>query len=161
MSTIDTNKSYVIQGQTLQDICNAVKNKTGASTVNVSDLATEIENIPTGGGGGAEVVFDGSMQITQSTNLYNYMGDQSDVYVVLISNVYVNSVEMDRLDSYVMSYTFDDTNPFYTHVEDINEDYSYNLMITIFDYYQECFIKPVGNSNTLSCTVNKIVRIST
>ena len=74
--TIDTNKSYVIQEQTLQDICNAVKNKTGASTVNVSDLATEIENIPTGGGSsGAEVVFDGSMQITQSTNLYNYMGD--------------------------------------------------------------------------------------
>lgn len=50
MSTIDTSSSYVIQGQTLQNICDAVKTKTGASTVSVSDIATEIENIPTGGG---------------------------------------------------------------------------------------------------------------
>ena len=153
----------IVNGQTVMDVTgttvdtsNLLQNYTA-----VKNDGTTITGTASGGGGGAEVVFDGSMQITQSTNLYNYMGDQSDVYVVLISNVYVNSVEMDRLDSYVMSYTFDDTNPFYTHVEDINEDYSYNLMITIFDYYQECFIKPVGNSNTLSCTVNKIVRIST
>lgn len=49
MSTIDTNRSYVIQGQTLQNICDAVKSKTSASTVNVSDIATEIQNIETGG----------------------------------------------------------------------------------------------------------------
>lgn len=45
MSTIDVNKSYVIQGATLQDICNAVKQKISASSINVNDLATEIENM--------------------------------------------------------------------------------------------------------------------
>ena len=50
MSTIDTNKSYAIQGQTLQDICNAVKSKTGDQSVNVSDLPSKIASIQTGGG---------------------------------------------------------------------------------------------------------------
>lgn len=48
MSTIDTSRSYVIQGQTLQNICDAVKTKTGASSVNVSDLESTIRNIVIG-----------------------------------------------------------------------------------------------------------------
>ena len=56
-STINTNEQYTILGSTLQNICNAVKDKTGASEIEVTDLATEIENIPTGGGGAETVTF--------------------------------------------------------------------------------------------------------
>ena len=46
-STIDTNRSYAIQGQMLQDICDAVKAKTGDSSMPVADLPKKIISIPT------------------------------------------------------------------------------------------------------------------
>lgn len=40
---------YVIKGQTLTDIADAIRSKTGGSSpIDVSDFATEIENIPSG-----------------------------------------------------------------------------------------------------------------
>ena len=41
--------TWLIQSQTLVDIADAIRAKTGSSaTIQVSDLATEITNIPTG-----------------------------------------------------------------------------------------------------------------
>lgn len=45
--------NYLIQGQTLTDIADAIRSKTGSSSpISGADMATEIENIPTGGGSG-------------------------------------------------------------------------------------------------------------
>ena len=42
--------TWIIQSQTLTDIADAIRAKTGsAAEIQVSDLATEISNIPTGG----------------------------------------------------------------------------------------------------------------
>ena len=38
MSTINANETYTILGSTLQGICDAVKEQTGASSVAVPDL---------------------------------------------------------------------------------------------------------------------------
>ena len=45
MGTINTGETYTILGSTLQDICDAVKSKTGESSVNVNELANDIRNI--------------------------------------------------------------------------------------------------------------------
>lgn len=44
-STIDTNRSYAIQGQTLQDICDSVSNSTGSEDVPVSMIPKMIDGI--------------------------------------------------------------------------------------------------------------------
>lgn len=44
---------YLIKGETLTDIANAIRGKTGStSTIKAQDFATEIEGIQAGGGGG-------------------------------------------------------------------------------------------------------------
>lgn len=43
--------NYMIEGQTLTDIADAIRAKTGSSDpITGANMATEIENIPSGGG---------------------------------------------------------------------------------------------------------------
>lgn len=50
MKEYDIMATWLIQSQTLVDIADAIRAKTGSSAdIQVSDLATEIANIPTGG----------------------------------------------------------------------------------------------------------------
>jgi hypothetical protein len=71
--------NYIIQGQTLTDIADAIRDKTGSNgLITPEDMPTAIESIETGGGGGGETVPAGAIPTDfvyqSSTGLYHPTG---------------------------------------------------------------------------------------
>lgn len=66
---------YSIDSTTLTSVANAIRGKDGTSApIQVSDFATRITNIPTGGGGGGSVTFTGwlgSLKVTGKVDTSN------------------------------------------------------------------------------------------
>jgi len=61
---------YRIQDTTLTGIADAIRSKTGsAATIMVSEMADEIESIPTGGGGSSIPFIGGISNVTERFDL--------------------------------------------------------------------------------------------
>ena len=112
-----------------------------------------------GGGGVGEVVFEGSMAITSTTDLSAYIPYtyHSSAYICVISNLYVDGNDMDASPQWVLYYFGEnDAGSINTTVADSNWDYDYPVYIVGSVFYGWTHIQ---SSHPLQATLNKIVKV--
>ena len=83
---------YLIQGETLDDIADAINAKTGGtSPMTPVEMVSEIQSIQTGGGGGFSLLASGSYTLaTQGTTVripVSFSGNPINVFVIYRENV--------------------------------------------------------------------------
>lgn len=115
-----------------------------------------------GGGGVGEVVFEGSMAITNTTNLWEYINDNpiTSAYIVLLQDLYIGNHRMDLFSEWtVCGYIIQNVDlPQATPVKDANDDYNYTLRMLTEGWYQESRIQ-ADNNPSLRANITKIIKV--
>ncbi len=75
--------NYLIQDSTLTDIADAIRAKSGSqATIDVADFATEIENLPSGGGGQPALTWKWTSP--GNADNYTYTVPEDGTYIILV-----------------------------------------------------------------------------
>ena len=135
---------YIIQGETLTKIADAIRAKTGGTApINFSNIETEIENIPVGGGGGLPeglvAVATGTFTLTSDSSTSKYVEHglgqipdfcwwviETDVSTTRLSTAAVTGYLANKPASYSSSLT----SPYYTQVSAVSYNSSGSLQRT-------------------------------
>lgn len=114
-----------------------------------------------GGGGVGEVTFEGTLAITNTTNLWQYVDDDpsTSAYIITLRDLYVNNHYMNFMSEWTL---FSDVTqaidmPLFIHVRDGNDDYDYDIYLQMNPVSQVTYI--YGGSS-LRANVKKIVKVA-
>lgn len=114
-----------------------------------------------GGGGVGEITFEGTLAITNTTNLWQYVDDDplTSAYIITLSDLYVNNHYMNFMSEWTLLSDVGQAidMPLYIHVRDGNDDYDYNIYLQMNPASQETYI--YGGSS-LRANVKKIVKVA-
>lgn len=126
------------------------------------DITIEYTKQGGGGGGVGEVVFEGSMAITNTTNLWEYINENpnTSAYIVLLQDLYINNHRMDFLPEWtVYGYIIQNVDlPVATPVRDAYDDYNYTIRMFTSGWNQESKIQ-ANNNPSLRANITKIVKV--